>query len=207
VFASTLVAYSFSWDVAVLRVLAGFGIAVAVGLLMDGMFTRQRALIAESGQPTCTCGHDHGSPGQGSVKDRLMAAMSHGAQDFYDICKFLVMGAFIAALLQTFVPRQALIAVMTHPVSAVVLMMALAVMLNLCSEADAFISASFQPLGVPFSAQLAFMVLGPMLDIKLILMYLTVFSKKMIVSLTLVTLFMVGFSMLFLEFSKWFLPQ
>lgn len=84
-------------------------------------------------------------------------------------------------------------------------MMTLTVMLNLCSEADAFICASFQPLGIPLSAQLSFMVLGPMLDIKLILMYLTVFSRKMIITLSLITLFMVGTTMLFMEFLQWLL--
>jgi len=44
VFASTPVAYSFSWDVAILRVLAGFAIAVAVGLLIDSLFSQKEAL-------------------------------------------------------------------------------------------------------------------------------------------------------------------
>jgi len=164
-------------------------------------------LIDHSHDHTCTCGHHHHPDTKGkSIKNRFIEAISHGAQDFYDICKYLIMGAFIAAALQTFVPRQALMAVIRNPLSAIALMMTLAVILNLCSEADAFISASFQALGIPFTAQLSFMVLGPMLDIKLILMYLTVFSKKMIITLTVVTIFMVGFSMLFLEFSKWILP-
>lgn len=207
VFASTLVAYSFSWDVAFLRLFAGYGIAIIVGLLIDGLFTRQQALAENQNQPDCSCGHDHHhiDAEQTSLKNRFTAALSHGAQDFYDICKFLIIGAFIAAALQTFVPRQALVAVMTNPFSAIFLMMTLAVMLNLCSEADAFICASFQPLGIPLSAQLSFMVLGPMLDIKLILMYLTVFSKKMIIALTLLTLFTVGATMLMLEFSQWIL--
>ncbi|MBL6995976.1 permease [Desulfobacula sp.] len=205
VFASTLVAYSFSWDVAFLRLFAGYGIAIAVGLLIDGLFTRHQALVENPTQQDCGCGHIHHHHSEGEqsgLKDRFMGALSHSAQDFYDICKFLIIGAFIAAALQTFVPRQALVAVMTNPFSAIFLMMVLAVMLNLCSEADAFISASFQPLGIPLSAQLSFMVLGPMLDIKLILMYLTVFSKKMIITLTFITLFMVASTMLFLEFSQ-----
>ena len=208
VFASTLVAYSFSWDVAFLRLFTGFGIAIAVGFLIDGIFTRQQALVENPTQEVCGCGHHHHHHAEGeqsSLKSRFMGALSHSAQDFYDICKFLIIGAFIAAALQTFVPRQALVAVMTNPFSAIFLMMALAVMLNLCSEADAFISASFQPLGIPLSAQLSFMVLGPMLDIKLILMYLTVFSKKMIITLTLIILFMVGTTMLILELSQWIL--
>ena len=55
----------------------------------------------------------------------------------------------------------------------------LAVVLNLCSEADAFVARSF--LAFPMAAKLAFLVLGPMVDIKLIAMYTTVFRPGAIV--------------------------
>ena len=84
-------------------------------------------------------------------------------------------------------------------IAAIVLMMVLAVILNLCSEADAFIAASLAPIGIPFSAQMAFMVLGPMLDLKLILMYLSVFTRKMILILSLSTLVFVFTAMACLE--------
>ena len=205
VFASTLVAYSFSWDIAILRIFAGFGIAIGVGILVDDLFSIQEAVIEKQPTATCGCGHSHDHPVSGSLPSRLRAALSHGAADFYDICKFLVIGAFIAAALQTLIPRQSFIDIMSNPFVAIFSMMTLAVTLNLCSEADAFISASFQPMGIPLSAQLSFMVLGPMLDIKLILMYLSVFSKKMIITLTTLVIFMVGLSMIFVELSQWFL--
>ena len=56
-------------------------------------------------------------------------------------------------------------------------MMVLAVVLNLCSEADAFVAASFRGT-LPISAQMAFMVLGPMFDIKLAAMYLSFVRKR-----------------------------
>ena len=131
-FASTLVAYSFSWDVAALRFLCGYGIAIGVGFLIDRSFSRQQALIANPDQQSCGCGHEHHhhhpEGNQAGLKNRLIGALSHGAHDFFDICKFLIIGAFIAAALQTFVSRQALVAVMTNPFSAIFLMMALAVM-------------------------------------------------------------------------------
>jgi uncharacterized membrane protein YraQ (UPF0718 family) len=208
VFASTLFAYSFSWDVAFLRLFSGFGIAIAVGLLIDRQFTRQQALVEDPTCQDCHCSdfhHHQFEKEHNGFKNRLTAALSHSAQDFYGICKFLIIGAFIAAALQTFVPRQALVAVMTNPLSAIFLMMMLAFMLNLCSEADAFVSASFLPLGIPLSAQLSFMVLGPMLDIKLILMYLTIFSKKLILALTLTIVFMVAAAMYSLALLQWIL--
>jgi uncharacterized membrane protein YraQ (UPF0718 family) len=61
--------------------------------------------------------------------------------------------------------------------------MLLAFVMCLCSEADAFVAASFTNMHV--SAKLAFLVLGPMLDIKLVLMYTRVFRLRLI--LTIVT--------------------
>lgn len=78
------------------------------------------------------------------------------------------------------------------------LMMVMAVIINLCSEADAFIAASFRWL-MPGSAQLGFLVLGPMLDLKLILMYFSVFRKRAIVLLSALTFCVVYTLMLLIE--------
>ena len=77
-------------------------------------------------------------------------------------------------------------------------MMIMAVVLNLCSEADAFVAASFRSSLVPISAQLAFMILGPMLDIKLIIMYLKVFRVRAIAGLTVLTFLAVFLSTVFI---------
>jgi len=199
VFASTYVAYSFSFETAILRVLAGFFIAVSIGITIDFCFSKTSALTNVTPVHACALCSDESR----SFLKKIIAAVHHGAEDFYDISRFLIMGAFIAAALQTFVPRQVFTLVMTGPVTAIVSMMVLAVILNLCSEADAFIAASFQPTGVPLSAQLAFLVLGPMLDIKLIMMYLSVFSKKMILLLSLMIIFSVFCAMFFMEVSGW----
>jgi hypothetical protein len=76
-------------------------------------------------------------------------------------------------------------------------MMALAVALNLCSEADAFIAASFRWL-TPWPSQLAFMLTGPMFDLKLLLMYQLVFTRKAIMALSalvLIAVFLVSLCM------------
>lgn len=213
VFSSTLVAYSFAWDTAFLRLFAGVGIAISIGILIDSLITEKEALLPDAGghhgcgHAGCThagCGHDHShGSGDRSFKQKIMDALSHGAADFYDIGRFLIMGAFIAAALQTLVPRQAFLSVAQGPFLAIAAMMVLAVALNLCSEADAFIASSFQSSGMPFSAQMAFMVLGPMLDIKLILMYLGVFTRKLIFSLAFTVCLTVFMAMACLEVSSW----
>ena len=206
--ASTAVAYSRHGPVGVVatRLLCGYAIAVFVGLVINLIFGNRPALVPEAeatdDDHDC-CGHAE------TARGKVAAAVRHAADDFYDIGRFLVIGAFIAGLLQTLVPRQAFAAATGSPVLAILLMMALAVILNLCSEADAFIAATFHPkpggssallagISVPLYAQMAFMVLGPMFDIKLLLMYLRVFRKRTIVALVALTLTSVFAAMLLL---------
>ncbi len=204
VFASTWTAYGFKFETAFLRVFIGFFIAVTVAAILDRFLSGYEVLKEDAGSGTCRLCHDHNETrGRLSFIRKIQSALQHGALDFYDIGRFLIMGAFIAAALQTFVPRQAFTAVMSGPLTAIGSMMALAIALNLCSEADAFIAASFGPAGVLFSAQLAFMVLGPMLDIKLILMYLGVFKTRLILCLSVMVIAAVFLVMTGLELSGW----
>ena len=65
-----------------------------------------------------------------------------------------------------------------YPVLAIGIMMGLAIMLCICSQADAFVAASF--VTVRPASKLAFLVLGPMLDFKLYAMYTRVFRPRLI---------------------------
>jgi hypothetical protein len=66
---------------------------------------------------------------------------------------------------------------------SIVGMMILAILLSICSEADAFVAASF--LTFPAGAQLAFVTIGPMVDLKLIGMYAATFQRKFVFALVL----------------------
>jgi uncharacterized protein len=135
-----------------------------------------------------------------SFRTRVVAAFRHAAEDFVSVGHYLVIGAFIAALAQTYIDRKVFLDITEHPVLPSLAMMLLAMLLNLCSEADAFIAASFRGL-MPFQAQLAFMLVGPMFDLKLLLMYQGVFRKRAIVTLAgliLVTVFVAVLGMAFL---------
>jgi uncharacterized protein len=125
---------------------------------------------------TAACACDGSS---GNMKDdwigKIGSALHHALEDFLSVGHYLVIGAFIAALAQTYIERSSFLALAGVPALSVVIMMALAILLNLCSEADAFIAASFRGL-MPVSAQMAFMLIGPMFDLKLLLMYQGVFG-------------------------------
>jgi uncharacterized membrane protein YraQ (UPF0718 family) len=117
-------------------------------------------------------------------EEKIGSAFNHAMEDFLAVGHYLVIGAFVAALAQTYIDRSSFLGLSTMPILSIVLMMALAILLNLCSEADAFIAASFQGL-VSVPAQLAFLLTGPMFDLKLLLMYQSLFRRRAIVVLTL----------------------
>jgi uncharacterized membrane protein YraQ (UPF0718 family) len=102
--------------------------------------------------------------------------VEHLADDFVFMGRFIVLGAAVAALLQTVVPQDALSAVADRPLIGAVALMALAVALSLCSEADAFVAVSFTAF--PLGSQLAFLVLGPVVDAKLAVLYGATFTRR-----------------------------
>lgn len=125
--------------------------------------------------------------------DRLTAIADIAISDFLDITAFLVIGAALAAGVRTFLSTDQLDTVAGYGTLSIVAMMLLAYVLSLCSEADAFVAANFTSFSV--GSKLAFLVLGPMLDIKLTIMYHWVFTRKAIrtIILTLlVTVFVIS---------------
>jgi len=127
--------------------------------------------------------HAHEAPALSTWK-RLADAVNHAGDDFLQVGQFLVIGAFVASICQTVIPRSAFLTVAHAPAVAIMLMMGLAVVLNLCSGADAFVAASFRSV-LPLSAQMGFMVLGPMLDLKLSAMYLSFIRKRAFIALVI----------------------
>jgi uncharacterized membrane protein YraQ (UPF0718 family) len=99
--------------------------------------------------------------------------------DFTDIAVFLVIGALISASTTlVFSHNQIESFGVGYPVLTILVMMGMAVLICLCSEADAFVAASYTQL--PPASKLAFLTLGPMLDLKLYFMYTRVFRPRLI---------------------------
>ncbi|CAL9528336.1 Putative two-component membrane permease complex subunit SMU_747c [Streptomyces sp. enrichment culture] len=88
---------------------------------------------------------------------------------------FLVVGAMAAATLKAVVPAEWLRAAAGHPVLSVLALALLAVLLSLCSEADAFVAASLTQFSP--TARLAFLVVGPMVDLKLFALQAGTFGR------------------------------
>ncbi len=131
----------------------------------------------------CSCGHVHATRRDKPLQI-VKSILDHTSHELYEVGRFLILGVLISAAMQTFVPKQYFLALSQNPALSITAMMLLAFVLSLCSEADAFVAASFQG-GLPNSAILAFLLFGPMMDIKNMLMLTQGFRMKFIIRLIL----------------------
>jgi uncharacterized protein len=93
--------------------------------------------------------------------------LEHSSREFLNLALLLVMGCAIAALVQTLLPRQWLLAVGEAPTLSIVALMLLSLVVSVCSSVDAFLALSFAAQVTP-GAVLAFLLLGPVIDLKLL---------------------------------------
>jgi uncharacterized membrane protein YraQ (UPF0718 family) len=101
------------------------------------------------------------------ARPALADLLRHGSREFLELAWLLVLGCLVAALVQAFVPRGWLLAVGGAPTLSILALMLLAVVVSVCSSVDAFLALSFAAQVTP-GALLAFLLLGPVIDLKLV---------------------------------------
>jgi uncharacterized membrane protein YraQ (UPF0718 family) len=89
---------------------------------------------------------------------------------------FLVLGAAAAATINVVIPGQWLQSLAGNATLSVLALAVLAVLLSICSEADAFVAASLSQFSL--TSRLVFLTVGPMVDLKLISMQTGVFGRR-----------------------------
>ena len=163
VLVATSVAFPGHPEMVLARFVASLAAAVVVGWIWARVGSED--LVAKA-----RTSHEHT---EGGRLARFFAASHH---DLLHAGGFLVLGAALAATLQTVVPRSILDRLAGSGVLAVLTLAGLAVVLAVCSEADAFIAASLSQFS--FTARLAFLVVGPMVDVKLVALQAGTFGRR-----------------------------
>lgn len=175
------------------RLAIAFLVTVAVGLVVLRFRTHSivkpgvvpRQLDAGAGDPDDAARTADGTPGP----DRLVLAMRTTMRDFIETAMYFTIGVAITSVFKAYVTEDLILLFNQNEVTGIGLMMVLAFVLSLCSTSDAFIAANFP---VPQSAKLAFLVYGPMMDVKLVFMYLSVFKSRFVVTLAIALFFVIG---------------
>ncbi|HTY27754.1 MAG TPA: permease [Mycobacterium sp.] len=115
-------------------------------------------------------------PASGARTESRWTVFTEAARhDFLQAASYLVVGAAAAAALHVVVPRWVLAHLASNLMLGVGVMATLAVVLALCSEADAFVAASM--IMVPLLPRLVFLVVGPAVDVKLFAMQAGMFGR------------------------------
>jgi uncharacterized membrane protein YraQ (UPF0718 family) len=173
------------WGMMSLRMVLGYLVAFGTSLIVEWQYRKHgNKLLAPMAVPdpkqvAAENGDDEEDEAPRPLLTRLGNITETALHDFVDITVFLILGALLAALSRQLFPHDAVENwSRTMPVASIAVMMGLAIVLCLCSEADAFVAASFVSLRP--ASKLAFLVLGPMLDFKLYMMYTRVFRPRLI---------------------------
>ena len=200
---STVTAFGWSkmlW----MRIGFSFLIAVITGLVFAFVSSSGEVLKAESISSEDDCGDNgyvcchqsHEISGRSHIQ-KLSDVFRTALGELFEMGRYLIMGGLIAAALQAFIPQSILLNVAKGPVLSVLVMMALAVILSICSTVDSFVALGFVGIFSTGSV-LSFLLYGPMVDIKSILMFSQVFKPRAVlylVVLPLVFVLLIGVSL------------
>ena len=155
---STLLAFPGHPGMAVSRVVCGLAMAMSVS-----------ALLAPP-PATCTVDHAPASRARGWF-DGIAAELTRSGPA-------LALGALAAATLKAALPTSAFVSVSSQPLLGAAALMGLAFVMSICSQADAFVAAAL-PVGT--LPRLAFLVLGPVFDLRLATLYRHEFGLRWVV--------------------------
>ena len=198
---STYLAFSAFPSMVLYRLIGAFIAVVIIAFIIS---TSRDRLVLSSGEAAATsdcCGHHTHQPpdSNSSFQSTLRAMLYHACDDFFDMGRFLLIGSFLAALIQTTVPRLTLLSFGQDPGYSVGGMMFFAFLISVCSQADAFIAAPFLE-HFSTGSLAAFLIFGPMLDIKNTAMLLTIFKPLFTFKLVLLitaTVFGISLTMVY----------
>jgi uncharacterized membrane protein YraQ (UPF0718 family) len=155
----------------------------------DSVFVESRSACGDSIEPgasdtgfgmgLASACHSEGRPNIG-----LTEIFVSTASEFVDMGKYVILGGIVVASLKISLSQDVLLLVQENVFLSVGALMLFAILVSVCSEADAFVAAAFSTF--PAAARLSFVAIGPMVDLKLVFMYAAVFKKRVVLALVLV---------------------
>lgn len=184
---STYFAFGSSLDMVMWRVGITLLIAIIMSFIIKTIFNKKNILIDHDSK---SCNDINIDVNTQPFKDKVKQSITHVNEEFLSTSKYILIGALIAGVVQTFLNRNVLSSFAEYEGLSVVMSMSFAYIVSICSSSDAFIAASFNST-FSFSAIIAFLVYGPVLDVKNLIVMLTYFKVKFVVVFSLIFTFLV----------------
>lgn len=140
----------------------------------------------------CGCHDEHHGGAKKTFARRMLNIIDHTKADFLDIIKYMILGSLITAVIQILMAKFNITLGANNSILQMIIMMTFAYIVSLCSTADSFIAKTFI-YEISKSSILAFLIFGPMIDIKNTL-YLAEKCKKSFVTKFVIILSLVTFA-------------
>jgi len=187
--------YAFSdIKIILIRLLGGMVTAIVIGSIIDKLETgnvlKKNIVYGDS----CDCGCL--SNNLFSRKSKIRICIEHSSKEFFKIFRYYIFGAFISSAFIGIINENMMQSLGANKLLSIFIMMIISFLLSLCSEADAFIAKGFlEYFNIPSIS--AFLILGPMMDLKNAIIVGSYFKKGFTAKLIFVTFFVVSvFSLL-----------
>lgn len=189
---STYSAYNGNWKIVFLRCGLGFLCSLIIGLIFHKIGTQN---VLKADLPNLASCSSYAAPDS----SKPVQFIKHCQGEFFNVSKFLLIGALISSTVQVIVSNFNLNKAAYGTMISIIIMMSLGFLLSLCSSSDAVIARSMGT-NLPFVASLSFLVFGPMLDLKNVILLSSSFNKKFIAKLSAVITLVCFTVMLFMAF-------
>ena len=177
---TTFQAFGFDDGILVARVIGGFAIANLVGWLFS-RHPNPDALLTRSFSATCARARDHAHEPH---ERRWRRSVETFAEETTAMLPALLVGSAIAGIIQVGVSRDVLVTLGSNPVWSVFVLMLLAFVIAVCSNVDAFFVLALGSTFLP-GAIVAFLLFGPVIDVKMLALLRTTFTARTLALLTL----------------------
>ncbi|WP_448231900.1 permease [Microbacterium lacticum] len=174
-------AFGFDDGILVVRLLGGFAVANLIGWLYS-KHPDPDALVTERFAASCELAND---PDATRGLDRGRRSLAQFVVELRAVMPALIIGSALAGAVQVLVPRSALLAIGSDPALSIVAMIALAMIVSICSNVDSFFALSFASTFTPGSI-VAFLLVGPLVDVKMLALLRTTFRSKVLVGLVVI---------------------
>ncbi|MFG6475789.1 permease [Microbacterium sp. P06] len=177
---TTHAAFGFDDNILIARLIGGYLVANLIGWLYS-RHPSPDALVTDRFRQTCELQLSQ----EGGASGRGRRSLAQFVIELRSVMPALVIGSALAGAVQILVPRDTLVAIGSDPALSIVAMIALALVVSICSNVDAFFALSFAASFTPGSL-VAFLVVGPIVDVKMLALLRTTFTTRVLVGLTAV---------------------
>ncbi|WP_347346593.1 permease [Microbacterium sp.] len=172
-------AFGFDDGILVARLVGGYAIANLIGWLYS-RHPDPNGLVTDRFRAACEIVETEGG-------GRGRRSLAQFVVELRAVMPALVIGSALAGAVQVLVPRDLLLAIGSNPALSIIAMIALAIVVSICSNVDAFFALSFASTFTPGSL-VAFLLVGPLVDLKMLALLRTTFRGHVLAGLVVIVI-------------------